>query len=554
MPIDARIRLIAGLIAAMLTAGCVSQLDQPTDIVAERILLNGQIYTAVERRQFVSTVAIANGRIVGAGDQEIVMRLAGPETEIEDLQGAFAMPGIHDAHFHLQTSIMQADACSPGQFPPSRLVEVLKLCKEQVNPDQAWMTIFGLEMWSEAVDNAAVDVLFPDTPVFIYDVSLHNGLANSAALAIAGIKETSVNPVGGVIVRADGKRRPTGVLVEDPAMLLVTQHIPTIPADDFIDYAKAEFATLFSNGVTSIQDAGTGDPIWPLIKTIDESDDPMPYVFAHLTWELRNNVPVPEMEAAISNRENFRSKHISPDGIKVFLDGIPVPPMFTHVPLDSDGIVDESNLLIPRDILEARLIEWDKQGLKVKMHASANGAAQVGLDAIAAARRENGDSGIRHETGHSSEIADVDLERYDRLGAVAEVSPYFWHLGGVVGGTGYQFRALDNTDALITTGSDYPVVASTNPFPPLQGILQRPGESVPLTTALSFLTRNGAESIGRLENLGTIETGKVANLIILDRNLFEIPISSIGQTKVVRTILDGKDVYKHGGTSAAERE
>lgn len=125
------------------------------------------------------------------------------------------------------------------------------------------------------------------------------------------------------------------------------------------------------------------------------------------------------------------------------------------------------------------------------------------------------------------------------------MSPYFWHLGNdTVGGTGFQFGSLHAHSALITVGSDYAVVESFNPFPPLQGIVEREGEAVPIATALEFFTRNAAESNGRLDELGTIEPGKIANMIVLDRNLLDIHSREIGETRVLRTILDGNIVHE----------
>ena len=207
-------------------------------------------------------------------------------------------------------------------------------------------------------------------------------------------------------------------------------------------------------------------------------------------------------------------------GIKVFLDGVPVPPAFTHVPLNEDGSVGETHLLVPRDALAEKLIEWDRAGLKVKMHASAQGSARVGLDAIEATRSANGDSGVWHETAHAGNIHDDDIPRFAELEAVAEISPYFWHEGPFADSpASYRFRALRHAGAMVTPGSDNTVLPSFNPFPPLEGIVTRQDQSVPLATAIDYCTQNPAEIHGQLADRGSIESGKIANMIVLDRPL-----------------------------------
>lgn len=114
----------------------------------------------------------------------------------------------------------------------------------------------------------------------------------------------------------------------------------------------------------------------------------------------------------------------------------------------------------------------------------------------------------------------------------------------MLGSTGFQFRSLYNEGALITVGSDNIILPSFNPFPPLQGIVERGDEALPIETALELVTRNGVTSMSRLHDMGSIEVGKIANMIVLDRNLLEIPSNEIGETKVLKTILDGKIVYE----------
>ena len=159
-------------------------------------------------------------------------------------------------------------------------------------------------------------------------------------------------------------------------------------------------------------------------------------------------------------------------------------------------------------------------------------------------RAANGDSGVWHEIAHAGDVHENDMARFAELRAVAEVSPYFWHEGPFSGArASYRFRSLHRAGALITLGSDNNILPSFNPFPPLQGVVTREGESVPVATAIDFYTRNPAEAMGRLHELGSIEPGKIANMIVLDRNLLEIEPDAIGAAQVLVTVLDGDIVY-----------
>jgi len=543
--------------ALLLLAGCwaetpttersrFSDYQNPATIVYH----SGRIYRVDENRNWAEAVAIKDGRFLAVGSNEQIEAFVGSNTESVDLKGAMVLPGFHDAHFHTQTGINFELDCNLGQFFSSQLQRILEQCKNRRQGNFPWMVINGLALWSgEHVDKQVLDEIFPNTPVFVHGAALHNALVNSKAIEVAGINDQTPDPLGGIIVRDPKTGEATGLLIEDSAVNLVQDHIPAYPTLELKTAAENLFKRLFSYGITSYQngglESGMDSPVWALLRQMDQQNEPLPTIYLHLKWALENGEPVSSLEAVIDNRDTYRTSHIRPDGVKVYLDGIPVPPKFTHVAIGRDGKVDESNLLVPRDLLTRKLEEWDQAGIKVKMHASGNGAVRVALDALAEARRNVPPTGIWHETAHSNDVSADDLGRYAQLNAVVEISPYFWHLGGGIGSTGYQFRSLFKKGALITVGSDYPVVESFNPFPPLQGIVERENESVELANAIEFFTRNGAQSMGQLDNMGSIETGKIANMIVLDRNLFEIPVSQIGDTKVLMTILDGELIYRY---------
>ena len=536
-----------------LLAGCQNEPADPGaptpgagTVYADAIYHNGKIHTLDEQRSRAEAVAIKEGRFLATGMDEEILKLAGATTEQHDLEGRMAMPGLHDAHFHLMVTLSALD-CNPGYFKWEKLRETLEYCKTQQIEDYPWVVINGLELWhgAEGISNDIVNEVFPGTPVLIRDASGHNRIVNDKALELAGIDENTADPQGGEITRDPETGEPTGLLVELSAGFMAELQVPPYPAELVNQALEETLKELLSLGITSIQDAYVIDVALPeSLADLDRQGFPMPYMLLHLGWFYPEGDFRERLEATLRDRAQYATRHVSTEAVKVLLDGVPVPPKPTHVPILEDGTIDETNLLIPRDVLAQKFIEWDNAGLKIKMHTAGDGAARIGLDAIEATRDANGDSGLWHEIVHAGDVHPEDFPRFAPLRAVAEMSPYFWHLGGMMGGTGYQFRSLYDTGALITTGSDNIILPSFNPFPPLQGIVERGEEALPIETALELFTRNGAISMNRLDDMGSIEAGKIANMIVLDRNLLEIPANEIGATKVLKTILDGKIVFE----------
>ena len=542
---------LPGLACVILAVGCTppdTSGPERSSVSAypDSVFYNGRIYTVDDDRSWVEAVAIVDGRFLSAGSDNEILGLAGPQTVRHDLDGAMAMPGLHDAHFHGMAIYNSLD-CSPPFFTPAQLREILEYCVTQRVDGHPWLVINNLQLWdeSETVTNAVLNEVVPDIPVMIRDTSGHMRLVNAMALDAAGIDSDTPDPDGGLFLRHPDTGEPTGVLVEPAAISPVSVLIPPYP-DEALEQARADLVEeLFSFGITSLQDAFASDlGLLTRLGDADRQGQPMPYMMLHLGWSYPEGETRRQEEALIRDRDRFETPHVSVTGIKVFLDGVPVPPAFTHVPLNEDGSVDETHLLVPRDALAGKLIEWDRAGLTVKMHASAQGAVRVGLDAIEATRSANGDSGVWHEIAHAGNIHDDDIPRFAALEAVAEVSPYFWHEGPFSQDpAAYRFRTLQDAGAMITLGSDNIVLPSFDPFPPLEGVVTREGESVPVETAIDYYTRNAAEVLGRLNDMGSIEPGKIANMIVLDRNLFEIAPDEIGGTRVQLTVLDGDIVY-----------
>lgn len=526
---------------------------------ADTVFRNGEFYTVNDKQPWVQSLAVTGQRIVFAGQDRAVEAYIGPDTEVVDLQGRMAMPGIHDAHIHMLYGGRAELGCKipSGPFYPV-IAEALQDCAQDLTKGE-WLVAgnFFVEQFPEGVPHKKyLDELFPDRPVYLTEMSGHNGLANSKALELAGIDDATQPPEGGALTR-DAQGRLTGELVES-ALSLVKDVIPE-PAPEK-DVAALQRAIEICNqyGVTSVQEASGTQELLESLKQIEARGDLTLNVKAHLVWASPRHKKddLEELRDFIDSRDRFASEHIDPNGIKMWLDGTPTAPYFTAADLDpKTGEPEWDLILIPPDQLNQYVTEFDALGMKIKIHASGAGGAHAVMDAYEAARKSNPDSTVRHDLGHTNLVAEADMDRMRELGVVADLSPSVWHIFGKTLGDppqrAWQFRTLSNSGLLLTVGSDWNIAKTPNPFPALQGMLDFGDESIDLISALRALTWNGAISVGRANDLGTLEAGKLATFIVLDRNLFAVEPSEIGATTVVMTVFEGQVVYENQDIESA---
>jgi predicted amidohydrolase YtcJ len=525
---------------------------------ADSVYLNGRIYTVNDSQPWAEAIAIRGDTLTFVGSNEGARALAGPSTRVVDLKGRMVMPGIHDAHTHfLWASMLQKFGCmlKDGEALDGIVSELRQCAKGREKGE--WL-VAGPYTYTSFPENRPhrkwLDQAFPDTPVYIREYSFHQVLLNTRALQVAGIDRNTPNPERGEIVK-DDNGEPTGELVEE-AVLLAQRFLPPDSAKQQLEALRWAVKVNNQYGITSIQEAATSLSALRALDTLDRGNELTLKVAAHLTWgsprfgEASNE----ELEALIDNRAKYQTRHVRTDFVKMTLDGVPIPPYFTEAGIDDHCNVNLSHILIPPDKLNEMVTRFDKAGIKVKMHVTGAGAARVALDAIEAARKANPQSPIRHDLAHTNIITPQDLPRFRKLNAVAEMSPAVWQLFGRTLGNppqpAWQFRTLLDHGVLMTVGSDWVVTPTPNLFPGLQGMLLRGEESVDLASALRMLTINGAISLGWDKTQGSLERGKLATFIVLDRNLFEVPATDVGATRVLRTVFEGRTVFEAGDTPA----
>jgi predicted amidohydrolase YtcJ len=561
---------LGSLIVGFLLAGTVVA-AAPAD-KADLILKSGEILVP---DGWVQALAVKRGVILAMGSDTEIATYQGASTQVIDLAGAPVVPGLHDMHIHPTGAGEWQNRCMFPQGSSAKVVQdTVKTCVAKRGKG-VWITggSWDTASFGKMVPHRKVlDAVSPDNPVILNDISGHSSLANSRALELAGITKDTPNPTGGIIER-DAKGEPTGVLRE-AAGFAVSRFVPPSTQEETITALKWSLDQMLTFGITSFTDAGTDPAINVAYATLADRGQLKQRVRGCIMWSPARlgpdgkPTPNPILKLNLYARERFK-----PDCIKLVLDGVPtsghtaamVEP-YDESLNDKDDVRAKGLLMIPPKLLNDAVVDFDKRGWTVKFHAAGDAAVRAGIDAIEAARKANGYSGLHHDVGHNSFIQKSDLDRAAKLGVTFEMSPYIWYQNPIIPDIAKAIgprrmehwtpiKGAIDSGALVVPGSDWPVVPSLNPWVAIETAVTRkaPGgigeelggaEKVTLRQAFDLFTVNAAEQMGNRHLTGSIETGLLADLLILDRNIFKVPVTDIHNTKVRMTIINGEVVYQ----------
>ncbi|PWE30395.1 hypothetical protein C4N9_06860 [Pararhodobacter marinus] len=540
---------------------------------AETIITNARITTGDPSQPRAEAVAIAGGRILATGTAEAVAILSGPGTRVHDLHGRGLVPGLVDSHTHglwgavrdlfeiflgfaaSHADLLDGIAGQAGQAAPGEWITAAP-----------WKAHLRAELGARPRER--LDQVAPDRPVAVKDVTMHALWVNSEALRRAGITAETPDPDGGEIER-DESGEPTGILTET-AMALVLPHLAPSPGQ--LAQAVRHMVARFNGwGLTGFKEPMAFEPDLAAYAAAYDAGDLHLHMGAHLARQSPFGGDMTPMSDMTRWRETYGRPGLNTAYAKLFLDG--VAPSHTAAFTEAYPGTDparhdpEAMLLLKPDALAAEVMALDAAGFTVKMHAVGDRAIQAGLDAIEAARRTNGDSGLRHEIAHCPFPRMQDLPRFAALGAVAEVSPKLWFPGPVTEGQRAVLGAdrverchpigdLLKAGAEVIYGSDWPAAsADANPWTGLAGMISRrdpggrfPGtlgadQAIPLDTALGLMTTGGARAMGREGDFGQIRAGQSADMVMIGGDLSAMTPEDIGATEPQATLFRGQVVY-----------
>jgi predicted amidohydrolase YtcJ len=559
------------LVAITLTAVfALTESVRAEALTADLILDHADIYTP---NGWVEAAAIKDGVIVAIGTGASIASYRGSDTRTVDLKGAAVLPGLHDLHVHPLMAGQTQLQCMFAQGSSLAQVQSALTACVRAHANDEW--IVGGQ-WDAAslgapADRKALDKVAPDNPVAFTDISLHGLWVNSKALQIAGITAKTPNPPGGIIEH-DASGEPSGVLRES-AGGLVRQHIPAYTPDQNVQALSWSMQRMLSFGITSFTDALVDDAGLRAYAALADRGSLKQRVRGCMAWSrsLLTGGSSRDQDY-IALRNLYARDRFSPTCIKILLDGVPTDGHTAAMVAPYADVRDPKDvrarglLMVPPQTLNRTLTTLDAQGFVVKMHAAGDAAVRAGLDAIAAARRANGFSGQLHEVAHNSFVQMSDIKRARALGATFEMSPYIWFPNPIIPdiqkavGPERMQRWIPVKDALdagalVVAGSDWSVVPSVNPWIAIETLVtrQRPGgggellgasQRISLEQAVALFTVNAARETGNRTRIGTLERGMLADLVVLDRNPFKIPVTDIHNTRVKMALINGETVYQ----------
>lgn len=527
----------------------------------QKMYYNGKIFTVNEAQPWAEALIIEKNKIVFVGSSSEAEQKIEKGAEKINLQGKLVLPGFHDVHMHPMEvgSTTTVFTLNENESDAENYISTIKKAAQD-NPNVKWLIGFGHSIGAlfdaQRSPLEIIDEAVSDRPVIIMEQTSHSMWINSKGLELAGITTASKNPQGGIIMKDNGALN--GILIDNAGDVAYQQALTALKDangeyDGMVSYVLPELA---KHGITSVSDA----------RTYWKRDQ-------HKTWKnLADNgkltarfnlglwaYPTADDASQIASLktlfENNENSLLKINQIKLYSDGI------THnttAALHSNYKEDYFNQptnnglnYFTENRIAKYIQELESVGFDFHIHAIGDRGVTEALNAI---QKSGSDKG-RHRLTHVEMISLSDMNRFKQLNVTADAQvagdftqPQNWHhnnhlLGSTLADNQVPMKSLKEAGARLTLSSDWNV-SSLNPFIGLQNAVTRSPQNISLEEAIKAYTINGAYVMRQENKVGSLEVGKLADFVVLDRDIFTIPISQIKQTKVILTIFNGKEIYK----------
>lgn len=537
---------------------------------ADKVLKSNVIFDAVSDEPFAGGVAIKGNRILAVCKGDEIDQYISPDTEVFEYENKMIMPGLVDAHDHFWWGAVADSAHVVNLTTSSSEEEAVEMIREwaQAHPEEPRVRGFGWfpANWNDAPlpTKVTLDQAVPDRPAYMNCADAHTAWLNTLALEEAGYRPDQVLEAGSIGVDENGEMN--GLIFEPDALEQGWAKFYEFP-DDQIEEILDDFMNgLAKMGVTSMSEMSADDYTdsiqhrYEVFKKMADEGRFTTRVHAFTKFMRRT-----DFTDAVAWTKEFHSPYFEVHGVKGFLDGV----TSTYTGLLLEPYTDRPDTIgigVPLDnqeSLNASVIAANAAGLPVRIHCIAEGSVRMALDAFEASLKANGQHGLVNTIEHIETMHPDDIPRFAELGVVAsmqgehlplEINEKVFRLGEERCKYEWPFKSLADAGAVIAFGTDFPVVYY-NQFPGIYASIARKnydgsiagvdnGEKLTLPQALKANTINAAYVYGRDDELGSLEAGKLADVIVIDRNLFAVPVDDINDTKVLLTIMDGNITHQ----------
>lgn len=561
-------RMLTALVAFLLTAAAAPA-QNANNGIADLLVWHGKVYTLDPKQPWAQAVAIRGGKIIAVGSDNEIAPMRGIGTKVIDAGGRLVLPGFVDSHIHFfEGSIFLNRAHLEGA---KNVAEIQKRLREYAatHPGGDWIVGAGWDysmFGEERLPNKKwLDELFPNRPVFLDGSDGHTAWVNSKALTLADITKDLPDPPNGSIVHDAKTGEATGALKES-AVNLVGKLVPEPTRQEKLAALRAGIHWANENGLTRVHSAG-GD-----FEEFDLYDELRRHGDLTLRMYIAYFLNPPELRpgdlAAIEEaRKKYTGEWLSGGVVKMMLDGVVESHTAAMLEPYSDDAATKGKLFWEPDKYKAAVAELDKRGLQLFTHAIGDYAVRTALDAYENAENVNHTQDRRPRIEHVETLTASDIPRFGELGVIASMQPLHaypdddslivWagNIGPDRASRGFAWHDIAASGGRLAFGSDWNVV-TLNPWQGLQIAVTRqtfegkpeggwlPQERVTLAQAVEAYTLAAAFAGRREKTEGSIEKGKLADLIVVSQNIFDVDPHQISETRVLTTIVGGRVVYQ----------
>ncbi len=559
--------------APMFIAEAVAASDPSADIVFR----NGSVYTVHGDKPWARAVAVKGKRIVFVGDEAGVRSFVGRHTRVVDLAGKMLLPGFVEGHTHPIVGAALTRGVDLQFDTRKEILDALKAYRDKIGIVDI---VRGFGWRYDAFPATGprkedLDAIWPDVPVILVGIDGHGAWVNSQALALAGVTKDTKDPIPGFsyFQRDPATGEPTGFLAEPPVMLQVNNAIEPFS----LDYVAAGLAEWLPKaaaaGITTVFDAGIQvmpDQEGFALYSRLEREGKLPFRLVGSYYHNRPEVdPVPVIKAL---RREFQSEFVRASVLKLNMDGGDNAHTGVFLAPYADAPETSGEPLLPPDKFADIVRRADRDGINIHVHCIGDRATRLTLDAVEAAIKANPPRDRRHAIAHLTLVDPEDAPRFAKLGVIAQFSAQWavpdqpWQivtrarLGAARADNVYRIGSILRHGGVLSFGADWPAANSYSTYKPLDAIeiattrreLGKPhgpqlppaDEVITLDAALKAATMGPAWQLGLEREIGSIEVGKLADLVVLEKNLFEVAPHEIHKTKVVMTVMNGQVRHK----------